>query len=577
MLNQKFTKLNKLSRKAIIFLLIASLVLPGFFVYAGSEDSEITLQANPQTIAPGQESVLSGELSPSHPNVSVYLHYWNGSKWVQNVDKKTNNNSKFSFKVKPQTDTFYTVLWTGDSDHSWSYSEYIQVKVQEQTTESNLTLSASPEVVAPGEYTMLSGTLSPSHTNTSIYLYYWDDTDWVYILQNKTNLNSKFTLTVKPEKDTYYCVLWTGDSDHNWSYSEYIQVKVQQETTESQITIKADPETVQPGQQSTLSGTLTPSHSNVNVYLYYWNGEDWVNSAQTKTDSNSNFSFQVNPESNTYYCVLWTGDSDHNWSYSEFVQVTVEEEGSGASNTPWSGWWWPYLDTINPNIYDENGPLDKYDRYVQNNHGYNPGTRSWEYGNHYTLNPSATWWGHCHALAAVSILEPEPRTNKNRGGMTFTVGDQKGMLTELYYSPQSLMWGDRYGDGIGSEDYSDIAPSAFQSLLQNYIKNERKSLVFDTNAGYQVWNFPAYKYSMTSTEEGSRTNYTTTVWFANYTSADSVGTSSFTKTYTYWISGDQSEWTGNSVNDHPDFVWLPTGRYQQGNPINYNIVKEITN
>ncbi len=221
--------------------------------------------------------------------------------------------------------------------------------------------------------------------------------------------------------------------------------------------------------------------------------------------------------------------------------------------------------------------MDKYDKYVGNTRGYNPSSRSWEYGNHYTLNPSATWWGHCHALAAASILEPEPRTNRNKGGISFQVADQKGMITELYYSPQSLMWGDRYGDGRGSEDFSDIAPGAFHSLLLNYIKSQKKSLVFDTNAGYQVWNFPAYKYSMTSQEEGGRTYYTTTVWFANYTSPNSVGTSSFTKTYTYWISGNQSGWTGSSINDHPDFVWLPTGRYQQGNPINYNIVKEILN
>jgi hypothetical protein len=44
-----------------------------------------------------------------------------------------------------------------------------------------------------------------------------------------------------------------------------------------------------------------------------------------------------------------------------------------------------------------------------------------------------------------------------------------------------------------------------------------------------------------------------------------VGTDAFERTYTYWIQGDplsingvgQAEWTGDSVVNHPQFMWHP--------------------
>ncbi len=39
-------------------------------------------------------------------------------------------------------------------------------------------------------------------------------------------------------------------------------------------------------------------------------------------------------------------------------------EQAQASRTPWSGWWWPLLDSRDPNLYDDGGPLEKYDAYV---------------------------------------------------------------------------------------------------------------------------------------------------------------------------------------------------------------------
>jgi hypothetical protein len=41
-------------------------------------------------------------------------------------------------------------------------------------------------------------------------------------------------------------------------------------------------------------------------------------------------------------------------------------EEAQVSRIPWSGYWWPLLDSKNPNLYDDGGPLDEYDSYCSN-------------------------------------------------------------------------------------------------------------------------------------------------------------------------------------------------------------------
>jgi len=102
-------------------------------------------------------------------------------------------------------------------------------------------------------------------------------------------------------------------------------------------------------------------------------------------------------------------------------------DSAQASRLPWSGWWWPLLDSRDPNLSDEGGPLEKYDSYVQELGWGNPATQEWEYENHITTDPENTWWGHCHAWSAASVLEAEPLAAGYDSGIYFTVGDLKGL------------------------------------------------------------------------------------------------------------------------------------------------------
>src|SRR5262249_5264265 len=79
-------------------------------------------------------------------------------------------------------------------------------------------------------------------------------------------------------------------------------------------------------------------------------------------------------------------------------------EEAGSTISPWSGWWWPAKAGDQVLGYrNEPGPLVKLDQ-LSGSHSV-----TWERANPNHYNPNAgDWWGHCHAWAAASVLEPEP-------------------------------------------------------------------------------------------------------------------------------------------------------------------------
>lgn len=149
---------------------------------------------------------------------------------------------------------------------------------------------------------------------------------------------------------------------------------------------------------------------------------------------------------------------------------------------------------------DDLSPLDKfalaqYDRGATNPNPFYAG--AWEILNHY--NPGGgSWWGHCNGWAAAAILTNEPRSSKSgtiRGeSVDWTVADQKGLLSEAHYSTYSRFYGARY-DGP-EDDISDLSPAAFTRLVTFYVRDQGVPFVFDTTAGDEVWNFPAWRVEL---------------------------------------------------------------------------------
>ena len=257
--------------------------------------------------------------------------------------------------------------------------------------------------------------------------------------------------------------------------------------------------------------------------------------------------------------------------------ASAAQESGSSSKWPWSGYWWPMLST-EANMYDQGGPLQKYDAFIRGTSGYQSQSQLWEQQNHMTTNAANTWWGHCHAWAAASILTAEPPANYNSGGVHWTTNDTKGLVTELYYSPKYTWLSGRRVDSPNdttSAAYADIAPAWMDYLLRYYVGYYKYPFIMDISANSEVWNFPVFAYNRNSTAlaDGSE-NVTTTVWYSS-PDYNATGTKYFSRTYTYTLKGGTlGTWTGNSVKDHPDFAWVPTGKDASAH-INEAVVEQI--
>jgi hypothetical protein len=251
-----------------------------------------------------------------------------------------------------------------------------------------------------------------------------------------------------------------------------------------------------------------------------------------------------------------------------------------AERNAWSGYWWPMMSSSDRrdyrNLYDDDGPLDKYDQYCVACGLPNPRSREFEGWRHFAdkrledaLGLTAFWWGHCNGWAAAAVLENEPNGVRNIHGISFEVGDQKGLLTVCHNGdPVDVI------RKIGEND-----AHLFHAMLIQSIGKEKRGLIFDTKLDpidpetgeptREVWNYPAYRYEFIYTQKGSDTwDVTASVWFADdAVEPNFIGTKNWPlgegpKVYVYRISGDQERpssgmWIGGSRQDHPDLMWRP--------------------
>jgi hypothetical protein len=249
-----------------------------------------------------------------------------------------------------------------------------------------------------------------------------------------------------------------------------------------------------------------------------------------------------------------------------------------ASFRPWRGYWWPYRGR--PLSGTTNSPLAKWDRFVQNRTGSNPGAAAWENGRH---GYSGAWWnGHCNGWAASSVLRTQPTSSKTVNGVTFTVSDLKGLLAEVDYCAKVAFFGTRYR-GTG-QNYYDIDPATFHKTLQYYIGNLRKPVAMDYYANTVVDNHVVSGYTMNIVRTGTNTfTVTTTLRMHKYDGfiTNTPGMAPlYTRVYKYRLTQDSNGnvVSGSWLSANPDFVWVPLSPApcSSNNPrIDRNLVNQL--
>ena len=228
---------------------------------------------------------------------------------------------------------------------------------------------------------------------------------------------------------------------------------------------------------------------------------------------------------------------------------TATDQGMAAVS-PWSGPWWPQKSG------GLIGPLTKYDQAVKSN------AARWE-REHHQSTAIETWFGHCHAWAASSVTEAEPRSPRRWIEVDFGIGDLKGLLATCHTQDVANTYGDRFGDCKGSEDRRDLAPDQLWMLLQLFVRQQRLPLILDLESGEEVWNYPVYQYQVDYRDGDSGSDRRPLSRCSGQQRRPRVRRNPACRARVHFpgqardgaVVLGSGEWTGNSVQDHPDFAW----------------------
>jgi hypothetical protein len=230
----------------------------------------------------------------------------------------------------------------------------------------------------------------------------------------------------------------------------------------------------------------------------------------------------------------------------------------------------------------------------------------------------ATWWGTCHAWAPASLVLPEPQKSVTVNGVTFSVGDIKALMQNLFDRTSAVMLGGRCNSMeikhdptlSANDECSDLNPGALHVVITNFLGINNLPLIEDRTANFEIWNQAVMGYEVTKQAAISNTKANECVgapasnkWSFNKNAkklmevkmtveyltesgaeATPVGFEDNIRTDDYhYILELNTEgkvvggrYCTDSSNDHVDFLWAPTGSFSPSNPsVQASKVKEL--
>ena len=79
-------------------------------------------------------------------------------------------------------------------------------------------------------------------------------------------------------------------------------------------------------------------------------------------------------------------------------------------------------------------------------------------------------------------------------------------------------------------------PVGFHQVLEKYIRQEKRPVIFDLAQREEHWNYPVYKYDMDYTIDAGIRHYTVRIYYASDgVDPDYVGTRTLATTFHYYL------------------------------------------
>jgi hypothetical protein len=178
-----------------------------------------------------------------------------------------------------------------------------------------------------------------------------------------------------------------------------------------------------------------------------------------------------------------------------FAELINKYSRGRPRKIPWVGFWWPYTaNGIASGRYSGGAsPAGKYDAA----RGNRTRAQSWEVLNHGARVPKVqSWWGHCNGWCAASALFDEPSSTRRVNGISFSISDQKALLSEAAMEVSADFFGNRvdWSSDYQSFKYDDVIPAQYFLVLTQYMGRLGQVVLIDRYTGDQVWNQPAVGY-----------------------------------------------------------------------------------
>ncbi|MES2963172.1 MAG: hypothetical protein V4760_04720 [Bdellovibrionota bacterium] len=255
---------------------------------------------------------------------------------------------------------------------------------------------------------------------------------------------------------------------------------------------------------------------------------------------------------------LMTGKSA-NYSL-RMLEGDISATAITSQHLPWRGFWWSFA---GGKLHaGPESPLAKYDRYVAARTGQPSLAQIWESVKH--APDGNPWSGHCNGWAASSIMRPEPTApiTDPVTGITFSIGDQKGILASQDNCMTAAFFGERY-NGWRGETMDDIYPGDFHNVLLYYIGQLRKPIAMDRFRNASVDNHVASGFDMKIKREGDHFDVTVVLNMHKYDAGPDKAPGPapmYTKEFKYrlWLGGKgdviKAQWL---TENNPDFIWVP--------------------
>ena len=267
---------------------------------------------------------------------------------------------------------------------------------------------------------------------------------------------------------------------------------------------------------------------------------------------------------------------------NEFGDLYIKSSGTDADGMPrweelkvgqpWAGYWFPLS---NSSLFEgETSPLAKLDK-VASRRGI--ATQAAAVERTQAKLSQETWEGRCAAWAMASILSKEPTSVRDINGISFSILEQKALITKIFELYPHKIFGIRYdGDTQTDGTFQDLRPEAVHRIFMHQLGERHRAFIIDDSSGIEIWSKPVYRMKWTVQPDpkiDSAFLVTAQPWLIKHRNSQTDELTSDKDraspewTYRLYVNPKDrnsesfrviaGEWIGASKDHHPDTLTVP--------------------